>query len=208
MNSHDAFHLLGRTLAGTFQNRAQALADPAWYVHIRLWCYPTQLFPQDGITFLIEQASAAYRQDPYRQRLLQIRQEADTLSAEYHALKHPLAFQGATQMPEQLQKLSSEDVQPLVNSQLLVRVVSTSTSTRFEARQSPGERCQFTIDGEVKAVELAFDAIAPHHPNQQSAAFWMYDKGIDTATSKPTWGAIHGPFKLDKVADASAILPF
>jgi len=193
-----AFELLSRTLSGTFQNRDQALADPAWYVHLQLWCRPTSLFADDSVTFLLEQASAAFEQAPYRQRILRVREDHGQLTAEYYALKNPLAWQGSTQMPERLQALKSEDLQPLVNSRLSITTISDASTTRFEARQHPGKYCQFAVSGETKLVELAFDAIAPQAHSSSPAAFWMYDKGIDAVTNKPTWGALHGPFKLVK----------
>ncbi|RZM78628.1 chromophore lyase CpcT/CpeT [Leptolyngbya iicbica] len=207
MTASTAFEQLCRTLAGTFQNRDQALADPAWYVHLRLWCSPTRLFVEDSVTFLIEQASAAFDQAPYRQRVLRIRNETDQLTAEYYALKNPLAWQGATQAPERLQALQPDDLQTLVNSRLSIQSRAEGNTIRFEARQQPGQYCQFVVNGETKLVELAFDAIATSPDNSIAAAFWMYDKGIDAATHKPTWGALHGPFKLIKTHDDSAQLP-
>ena len=203
MTIADAFEQLSQTLAGTFQNRDQALADPAWYVHLRLWCRPTPLFAGDSVTFLLEQASAAFDQAPYRQRVLRVRDDCGQLTAEYYALKHPRAWQGATQLPERLQALQSEDLQPLVNSRLPITITANGDRTRFEARQHPGEYCQFVVNGETKLVELAFDAIAPHSDSASSAAFWKYDKGIDAVTHKPTWGALHGPFRLIKTHDYS-----
>ena len=207
MTSGEAFVRLCQSLAGTFQNREQALAEPVWYVHLRLWCYPTPLFREDSATFFIEQASAAFAQAPYRQRILRIRRDQDDLTAEYYALKQPQTWQGATQTPDRLQTLALEDLQTLENSCLSIAIVPEAQATRFEARQQPGERCQFTVNGETKLVELAFDAIAPSAANQVPAAFWMYDKGIDATTGKSTWGATQGPFRLIKVQDFSAALP-
>ena len=58
----------------------------------------------------------------------------------------------------------------------------------------------------LKLVDLAFDAIAPQPGSLTHPAFGMYDKGIEAKTNKPTWGAIHGPFKLVKTHDLSAAL--
>ncbi|MBE7379855.1 MAG: chromophore lyase CpcT/CpeT [Leptolyngbya sp. SIO1E4] len=201
---------LGQCLAGVFQNRQQALAAPAWFVHLRLWSCPVALFTEDSFTFFIEQASAAFTQPPYRQRLLRVRwsQAAFTgdLTAEYYALKQPQAFQGAAQAPERLQALTPDDLQPLTGSRLQVTPQLRSAATCFEARHYPGERCQFAIDGEIKYVELAFDAISPVANSQEQAAFLMYDKGMDPDTGKATWGALRGPFELQKVEDLSASL--
>ncbi|HEY9890145.1 MAG TPA: chromophore lyase CpcT/CpeT [Candidatus Obscuribacterales bacterium] len=207
MNPEEQFQQLSRCLAGIFQNREQALAEPAWYVHIRLWSCPIPLFREDSATFFIEQASAAYPQPPYRQRVLRLRSQATGLTAEYYALQEPTAFQGAAQEQERLQGLMITQLQPLVKSQLKITAQLQPDTCRFEARQLPGERCEFTVNGETKFVELAFDAIAPTAGSQAEAAFWMYDKGIDPNTGKATWGALNGPFKLKKVEDWSALLP-
>jgi hypothetical protein len=193
---------LGDCLAGVFQNREQAMADPAWFVHIRLWSHPIPLFEADSITFLLEQASASFAQAPYRQRILRLRSLAGELTAEYYALKEPMAFQGATQNSEQLQQLTEDDLQPLSGSRLRVEVQLQPQGIRFAARHYPGEHCQFIFNGDVKWVALGFDAIAPQTPHEP-AAFWMYDKGLDPKTGQMTWGAIHGPFQLTKVEDWS-----
>jgi len=207
MQLSESFWQMSRCLAGVFQNRDQAWADPAWFVHLRLWICPTSLFAEDSVTFFLEQASAAFTQPPYRQRILRLRSQADELTAEYYALTDPQAFQGAGQTPEKLQTLHSTHLIPLTGSRLSVKVESEVGATRFIARQYPGERCQFRVDDEVKSVELAFDAIVPSEASQQQVAFWMYDKGIDPLTNKPTWGATNGPFKLIKVQDLSGLLP-
>lgn len=206
MNPTQPFQQLSQCLAGVFQNRDQALANPTWFVHIRIWIHPVPLFEADSATFFIEQASAAFAQAPYRQRVLRVRPLDGDLTAEYYALKDPQAFQGATQDLAQLQTLTADHLLPLTGSRLQVTAKSEPEATRFEARQYAGERCQFTVNNEVKCVELAFDAIAPLS-NQTSAAFWMYDKGVDPTTGKATWGATNGPFQLIKVEDWSARLP-
>ena len=42
---------LAQYMTGEFDNQEQALADPAWYVHLKLWQVPVQLFSEDSITF-------------------------------------------------------------------------------------------------------------------------------------------------------------
>ena len=197
---------LGKCLAGVFQNRQQALADPAWFVHLRLWIYPIALFAEDSHTFFLEQASAAFAQPPYRQRLLRIRWLADNLTAEYYALKQPIKFQGAAQAPERLTVLSKSDLQPLVGSCLQVTSHLKPSSICFEARHYPGEHCQFIIDGQTKYVQLAFYAVAPEPGSLEKSTFLMADKGIDPNTGKATWGALNGPFRLEKVEDLSSNL--
>lgn len=194
---------LGRCLAGIFQNRQQALAEPALFVHLRLWIYPTTLFAEDSLTFFIEQASAAYKQPPYRQRILRVRSRVGELTAEYYALRHPQAYQGAAQTPEQLSNLTEADLVTLTNGCLDVSCDSQQSETRFEARLPEGTLCQFAANGDTRYVRLAFDVI----DKKAEVAFLMYDKGIDPDSQKATWGALNGPFYLRKVEDFSLFLP-
>jgi hypothetical protein len=200
---------LSHCLAGVFQNREQALAEPAWYVHLKLWSYPVPLFA-DSATFFIEQASAAFNQPPYRQRVLRIfapSANPEQIIAEYYALKSPHEFQGGAEEPQKLHRLTPDQLQSLSGSQLLVQAYELTHGTRFEARQPPGEYCRFAVNGEVKGVQLGFDAIAQAPSSAESSAFWMYDKGIDLQTGKTTWGATSGPFRLIKIQDWSTALP-
>ncbi|NER84931.1 MAG: hypothetical protein F6K42_36555 [Leptolyngbya sp. SIO1D8] len=41
-------------MARVFQNRQQALAEPVWFVHLKLWSYSVALFTEDRFTFFIE----------------------------------------------------------------------------------------------------------------------------------------------------------
>jgi hypothetical protein len=195
-------------LAGTFNNRPQALGNPAWYVQLRLWIRPIPALsrPQQ-VTFFLEQASATFDQPPYRQRLLQISSKGAELLATYAALHDPRAWQGAALKPDRLATLTPQDWQPLSGGTLKVVVSPHPLGLIFEARQYPGERCEFTLEGEPKQVELAFDAIAPDSPSStQPAAFHMYDRGYDPQHQCYTWGARHGPFQLQKEADFSTDL--
>jgi hypothetical protein len=197
---------LAKCLAGTFNNIPQALTEPAWYVQFRLWIRPVpQLSTPTAITFFLEQASTAYKQPPYRQRLLQLQGEGEQLWATYSALTDPQAWQGAAVNLERLGQLTVDDAVALQGSQLLVQPAITLGPVAFSARHRPGERCEFTIGGQVKQVELKFDAIAAAGgtPDQ----FWLGDRGYDPAADKYTWGALNGPFHLQKEQDFSAELP-
>ncbi|MFM6193835.1 MAG: CpcT/CpeT family chromophore lyase [Planktothrix sp.] len=48
---------LAEYMAGEFDNQAQALADPVWYVHLRLWHrpVPVSLFAEFGFEATIDQ---------------------------------------------------------------------------------------------------------------------------------------------------------
>ena len=131
--------------------------------------------------------------------------KGEQLLATYSALKEPLAWQGAALNLERLGQLTMDDVVTLQGSQLLVEPAPTLGPVAFSARHHPGERCEFTIGGQVRQVELKFDEIAATGGNPDQ--FWMGDRGYDPVAEKYTWGALNGPFHLQKEQDFSAELP-
>ncbi len=199
----DLIHL-ARCLAGEFTNKPQALAEPIWFVQLRLWIRPVpQLSSADQVTFFLEQASMAYDQPPYRQRLLQLAVHQGNLTATYSALKDPKFWQGAAQKPDRLGTLTKDDPVALTGSTLSVVHHENPQGETFMARHTPGERCQFQVDGQAREVELGFDAISGTGMPQSPDQFYMYDRGYDSTQDKYTWGALHGPFKLQKQKDFS-----
>src|SRR4028119_107608 len=89
---------LAHYMAGEFDNQKQAIADPVWYVHLRLWQRPVALFTEDSLTLFAEQANIVNLDKPYRPRILRL-QSSETQSAslqvEYYMLKNPDAIRGA-----------------------------------------------------------------------------------------------------------------
>lgn len=59
-------------MTGEFDNREQALVEPAWYVHLRLWQVPIPLFTEDSITLFAEQTNIVSSERPYRPRLIRL----------------------------------------------------------------------------------------------------------------------------------------
>ncbi|WP_008314475.1 chromophore lyase CpcT/CpeT [Leptolyngbya sp. PCC 6406] len=199
----DLIHL-AQCLAGEFTNKPQALAEPIWFVQLKLWIRPVpQLSSTEHVTFFLEQASMAYDQPPYRQRLLQLASQQGNLTATYSALKDPKSWQGAAQNPDRLGTLTDQDLMALTGSTLSVVHPENSHGETFIARHFPGERCQFQVDGQAREVELGFDAISGTGTAQSPDQFYMYDRGYDATQDKYTWGALHGPFKLQKQKDFS-----
>lgn len=207
MSSADAFVTVARSLAGVFNNRPQALAEPTWYVQLRLWICPVPHLSVPGqLLFFLEQSSAAFAQAPYRQRLLTLATVEQTLTATYSALTQPQQWQGAAQDRDRLQAMTPRDIVPLPGSTLGIQPHSTPQGSQYLARHQPGERCTFTIDGHPRQVELAFEVWPAHRPHREVDEFWMGDRGYDPDSDKYTWGALHGPFKLQKEQDLSTDL--
>ncbi len=184
---------LSQYLAGEFDNQEQANADPAWYVHLRLWQRLVPLFSEDSFTLFAEQANIISLDRPYRQRLmrLQASRDAATLQVQYYMPKNPEALRGAGTNPALLKTLSPEQFELLPGCLLTVTQQQlTPNRYHFSASLPPNARCCFTYGRETKQVSLGFEA--------KEDELLIYDKGIDPIDGKALWGAITGPFCFRK----------
>ncbi|MDZ7959719.1 MAG: chromophore lyase CpcT/CpeT [Aulosira sp. DedQUE10] len=185
---------LGEYLAGEFDNREQAIADPAWYVHLRMWQRPVNLFSEDSITLFAEQANIIYLDNAYRQRILRL-QLGDNFDAplkvQYYMFKDPNLFKGAGRNPALLNTLTASQLDVLPGCILSIsQQILAPNSYKFAATPMQNTNCSFTYLGNTVQVSLGFEASA--------AEFHSYDKGIDPVTGKATWGAILGPYRYTK----------
>jgi CpeT/CpcT family (DUF1001) len=183
---------LAAFLAGEFTNRDQAIAEPMWYVHLRLWQRPIALFA-DSITLFAEQASIVDLENPYRQRLMRIQpvpNRPDAVQVQYYAFKNPDGVRGAGQKPERLASIRLPDVDLLPGCLLEVNWEKTPHGDRAIATPAPNSRCFFTYQGEVRQVVLGFE-VSPQD-------YLTYDKGVEPDTGKALWGAIMGPYRYRK----------
>ncbi|HEY9726700.1 MAG TPA: chromophore lyase CpcT/CpeT [Chroococcales cyanobacterium] len=194
---------LARYMAGEFDNQQQAIAEPAWYVHLRLWQRPVPLFTEDSLTLFAEQASIVNLDKPYRPRILRLTVSENTpeaLQVQYYMFKDPEVIRGAGRNPELLKKLTSEQIEFLPGCALTVQQRQLATdSYEFSAASETGSPCSFSYQGNTYQISLAFEATAEE--------FRSYDKGIDPTTGKATWGALLGPFRFKKRQDFAGELP-
>lgn len=182
---------LAHYLAGEFDNQEQAFAEPAWYVHLRLWQRPVPLFA-DSLTLFAEQANIVNLEQPYRPRLMRLLDKT-LLQVQYYMPKDPTALSGAGRNPALLKTLTPEQFDLLPGCLLVVTEKQTAAeSYHFSAALQPDVRCCFTYRGDTQQVSLGFEATAND--------FFSYDKGID-ATGAAKWGAIIGPFHFRKRQD-------
>ncbi|MGB3789355.1 MAG: chromophore lyase CpcT/CpeT [Phormidesmis sp.] len=195
-------------LAGEFENKDQAAAEPAWYVHLRLWQRPIPaLSSGQTATFLLEQQTVLPGQLPYRQRILQITDsvEAHQLKGQYFALKDPLKFRGAGQDADILKGIVQQDLIALPNSGAVIRYQAAGNGQeqgyQFQSVLKDGELCSFDYGGQTRYVYLGFD-IGPRESGPQADTILLktYDKGIDPDTGRGLWGALMGPFQMVKQA--------
>ncbi|AFY74512.1 CpeT/CpcT family (DUF1001) [Synechococcus sp. PCC 7502] len=185
---------LAQYMAGEFSNREQAIAEPVWYVNLRLWQIPLPQSLLDGIAFFAEQANIINLDQPYRQRIINLRETDGNIQADYYALIEPSAWRGAATRPEQLQQLSINDLIPLPDCTLKVKYEQET----FKAELPINAKCCFTYQGETRQVSLGFAA--------SKSEFLSYDKGIDMNTGAGIWGAITGAYRFTKLRDLSSEL--
>jgi hypothetical protein len=185
---------LAEYLAGEFDNQEQAIADPVWYVHLRLWQRPVNLFSEDSITLFAEQANIINLDNPYRQRIMRLQPKDDCdadLQVQYYMPKNPGSLKGAGRNPSLLNTLTPDQLELLPGCILTVTQQTTAPNcSKFVGTPPVNTCCSFTYLGNSIQVSLGFEASATE--------FHSYDKGIDTATGKATWGAILGPYRYTK----------
>lgn len=188
--------ILGQYLTGVFENREQAISSPVWYVHLRLWLRQVSLFPEDSITLFAEQASIVNLDQPYRPRLLRLRQinlEPLSIQVEHYMFKDIKTIQGAGTNPELLEKLTPEQVEYLTAPGCILKVNMEKLSPnnyQFQAFSAANTPCCFTYQQQKYQVVLGFEV--------NSHQLKTYDQGIDPKTGKGIWGALMGPYCFEK----------
>lgn len=186
---------LAQWLAGAYENRTQAIADPVWFVNLRMWYRPLPHRLDGQLAFFAEQANALQLENAYRQRIAVLHAEASQLFVQYWAFQHPEKFRGAGQAGELLATITLQDLEPLPGCRLTVN----STGTTFRADLEPGTKCCFQYDGQTRQVALGFEV--------SSTQFLSFDKGIDPETGRGIWGALMGPYQFEKTQTFAHELP-
>lgn len=188
---------LGQYLAGEFDNREQSLAEPAWYVSLKLWQRPISLFDTDSLTLFVEQANMATLAQPYRQRIIRLGynpNNSQQLQARYYMLKNRDATIGGGSDRSLVKFLTEADVEFLPSCTLNIRVEELgSNSYRFSTTPASDNPCSFNYGGSSFQVFLGFEVSA--------AELKTYDRGIDPVSGKSIWGALMGPFCFQKRQD-------
>ena len=192
---------LAHCLCGEFDNQKQAIAEPAQFVHLRLWQRPSPLFSEDSITLFAEQANIVNLDQPYRQRVMRLQQvqDTETLQVQYYMPQSPEAVRGFGANPALLKTLTSEQIELLPGCTLQIRIKTLEPqSYHFSASLLPGARCCFTYQNETRQVSLGFEATPE--------LFLSYDKVIDPTTGQVLWGAVWGPYEFTKRQDFASEL--
>ncbi len=186
--------ILGSYLAGEFENQAQAIAEPIWYVNLRLWQRPVPLFIEDSLTLYAEQANILKLDYPYRPRIIRLRQvRSDLIQIEYYMLQDAEAVRGGGSKPELLASLTEDTLEFLPGCTLDIRSELIDGQQQFITTPATDRACTFTSQGQTFQVFLGFAVSATE--------LLTYDKGINPETGTAIWGAIMGPFRYRKRTD-------
>jgi CpeT/CpcT family (DUF1001) len=188
MTQSQALATLAQWLAGEFDNQKQAIDQPAWFVHLRLWHRPVRLRIEGNLALFAEQANVLQLDRPYRQRIavLQPTGDAQIFRVQYWAFKQPDCFKRAGANPPLLELLSLEDLEPLPGCVLTV----TQQGDRFTAEPPPDAKCYFQYEGKTRQVVLGFEV--------SETQFWSRDRGVDPETGAGLWGAMLGAYEYQK----------
>ena len=198
MNLSPELQTLGKYLAGEFDNQSQALEQPAWFVHLRLWMRPVPIFTEDSITLYAEQASVVNLNKPYRPRILRLRAK-ETIEIEYYMFQDIGWIAGAGRDRSLLQQITPEKIKFLPDCTLKVTTETTTDSSyRFTTTPVTDTPCNYTYGGNNYRVYLGLEAT--------SQELLTYDKGIDPVTGKGIWGALLDAYRFTKIQDFASEL--
>lgn len=182
-------------LAGEFSNQPQAIAQPAWFVNLRLWIRPVPVFTDDSITLFAEQANILKLEQPYRPRILRLRErENENIEVEFYMFEDLATARGAGQNKDLIAQITPDKIKFLPNCTLKVATQELGDGKYcFATTPVTDEPCSVTYQGSTFQVFLGFKATANE--------LLTYDKGIDPATGKGTWGALMGAYAFTKLQD-------
>ena len=191
MNFSPQLTALATYLAGEFTNQQQAQSEPAWYVNLRLWIRPVPIFTEDSITLFAEQANVLKLDQPYRPRILRLRQRK-AIEVEFYMFKDLATAQGAGQDRSLIGQITPDKLQFLPNCTLEVATEELADGKyRFDTTPQTDLPCSVSYQGTTFQVFLGFKATVDE--------LQTYDKGIDPATGKGTWGALMGAYRFSKL---------
>lgn len=173
-------------LTGSFSSEAQSVSDKDFF-DIRLEMAPIWRSRTDGPWLYVEQAAAAKRDAPYRQRVYHLERRPDgALLSLVFTLPDPQRFVGAWSDPERLNAIEPAD---LVAREGCAIVLRRRADGVFEGA-TDGSSCPSDLRGATYAtsqVTLTRDLLR------------SWDRGFD-ADGKQVWGATKGPYEFRRLA--------
>jgi hypothetical protein len=173
---------LARWMAADFSNQEQAIENPPFYAHIRVCMRPVSLELSSGVSLFLEQAYDYMLNNPYRLRVLNLRNAQNHIILENYTVKEEQRFYGASRNLERLKTLSADDVEIMPGCNMIVEWTGNS----FKGRVEPGKGCIVFRDGKKTYLDNEFEV------DEQKLI--SLDRGRDIETDEHAWGSIAGPF--------------
>jgi len=177
-----------RLLAGTYSSRAQAMAEPVWFIPVHLWYVPLPHLFAEGIGLFSEQVSEHLPEQPYRSRVLRL---ADgPLRLENYRLKVQSQWAGGACDPERLARLTPDDLLFLEGCTIFLE----RTGPGFRGAMRPGRGCRLAPD-DTSYVQIALELTAD--------TLVTLDRGFDLVSDRQVWGSRAGPYRYVKLSDTA-----
>ncbi|AGY57813.1 chromophore lyase CpcT/CpeT [Gloeobacter kilaueensis] len=170
-------------LVGTYTSREQAMAQPVWFIPVRLWYVAVDGLFDEGIGFFTEQANEHDPDRIYRSRVLQLLEEP--LRFENYRLIDQDRWLGAATDPEHLARLRRSDCEPLPGCAIYLE----RQGDAFRGRMKPGGACRLR-SADTSYIEIELEL--------REGVFLTLDRGFDSATGEQTWGSLGGPYRYIK----------
>ena len=169
-------------MTGSFSSAAQAAEDPD-YVHITLEMARIWPAREDGYWLYVEQAVAATKDQPYRQRVYHLTERPDGLfESAVFLIESPERVIGAWRSKAPLEDLSASDLIPREGCSVFLR-------------RAGGDRFEGATRGKECASDLRGAAYATSEVVIEADRLESWDRGFD-AQDRQVWGAEKGPYRF------------
>lgn len=183
LSDKDMKVLLSR-MTGSFSSEEQSKQDSS-YFHIILHMKQVWTSKTDGFWLYVEQAVAAARNKPYRQRIYHVyKQDDTTFVSKVYEMKNPSQYIGAWEDESKLQSLSTDS---LIDRQGCAIYLHKNKDGNFYG-STPGKECLSSLRGATYATSEAVI---------YADRLETWDRGWNKE-DKQVWGAVKGGYIFKK----------
>jgi len=170
-------------MQGSFNSEKQSIIDSTYY-NISLHMYP--IWKEKGNWLYVEQAMNTMQDKPYRQRIYEIKRNANGQLASYvYAITNDSLLIGKWKDPESFESLTKEQLKLREGCEVLLTKTAPNT---FEGKTQNGT-CESTLRG----ASYAMSAV-----KITSSGIESWDQGYN-ADGEQVWGATKGGYVFDKL---------
>lgn len=174
---------LATFMQGSFRNESQVLSDSSFF---DLSLEVRQVWPErtDGYWLYMEQSLTAARENPFRQRVYHLAQEADdTILLSVYALPNPLQYAGACKSDSLLALINSDSLQHKIGCHLVF--VPQDDTQSYAGTNQPG-----SCSVQIKGVSYLMSEVTVFADSLHS-----WDRGYDEQ-GKVVWGEDKGGYRF------------